>query len=62
MWKYGASIGVSGTPTHFINGVKLDGFPQSVDEWTEIFDSLLPAQTKKVELIEKSNDELILLN
>jgi len=29
IWKYGAAKGVSGTPTAFINGVKLDAFPDS---------------------------------
>ena len=27
IWKYGAARGVSGTPTAFINGVKLDSQP-----------------------------------
>ena len=29
IWKYGSAKGVSGTPTAFINGVKLDSFPAS---------------------------------
>ena len=33
MWKYSASSGVSGTPTAFVNGVMLDEFPASADEW-----------------------------
>ena len=33
IWKYGAAKGVSGTPVAFINGVKLDVFPTSKDDW-----------------------------
>ena len=33
IWKYGSAKGVSGTPTAFVNGVKLDSFPATVDEW-----------------------------
>lgn len=30
MWKYATSKGVSGTPTAFVNGVKLDNEPSTV--------------------------------
>ena len=30
MWKYGASIGVSGTPLAFVNGVKLDSVSDTI--------------------------------
>ena len=33
MWKYAASKGVSGTPTAYINGVRLDNMPSSVKQW-----------------------------
>ena len=33
IWKYGAAKGVSGTPVAFINGVMLDSFPASAEEW-----------------------------
>jgi len=35
IWKYGAAKGVSGTPTAFINGVKLDQFPDSTEAWLD---------------------------
>ena len=35
IWKYGAAKGVSGTPTAFINGVKLDAFPDSTEAWLD---------------------------
>ena len=41
MWKYGASIGVSGTPTTFINGVKIDAEPASVEEFDALFKSIM---------------------
>ena len=36
-WKYGASIGVAGTPVTFINGVKLDNTPSSLADWEALF-------------------------
>ena len=36
MWKYGCSKNVSGTPAAFVNGVKLDVVPTSVEDWTEL--------------------------
>ena len=33
MWKYAMAQGVSGTPTAFINGVRLDNMPTTVDKW-----------------------------
>ena len=41
MWKYGASNGVSGTPTIFINGVKLDAEPAPVEEYDALFKSIM---------------------
>ena len=35
IWKYGAAKGVSGTPIAFINGVKLDSFPASKEDWID---------------------------
>ena len=32
-WKYGASVGVSGTPSAIIDGVKLDEYPATGDAW-----------------------------
>ena len=43
MWKYAASKTVSGTPTAFVNGVKVDSTPGSVKAWlkllNEVYDS-----------------------
>ena len=39
-WKYGASIGLSGTPSAFINGVMLDEYPKSIDDWKSLFENL----------------------
>ena len=36
-WKYGASVGVAGTPVGFVNGVQLDNFPTSLEAWDTIF-------------------------
>ena len=44
LWKYGAARGVSGTPVAFVNGVKLDEFPTSVDSWIDLLQSLVDAQ------------------
>ena len=44
-WKYGASVGVSGTPMAFIDGVKLDEYPSSAAEWETLFKQLFPTTT-----------------
>ena len=44
IWKYGAARGVSGTPTAFINGVKLDSFPDSTQAWIDTLQAVLDAQ------------------
>ena len=44
IWKYGAAKGVSGTPTAFINGVKLDSFPASADDWISTLASIRASQ------------------
>ena len=40
IWKYGAAKGVSGTPTAFINGVKLDSFPDSTQAWIDTLEAV----------------------
>ena len=42
-FKYGASIGISATPQAYVNGVMLDQYPTSVDEWKDVFNSLFPS-------------------
>ena len=44
IWKYGSAKGVSGTPTAFINGVKLDSFPSTVEEWMDILGGVYQSQ------------------
>jgi len=41
-WKYGASVGVSGAPVGFVNGVKLDEWPASKSEWISLIGTLIP--------------------
>ena len=47
MWKYSASNGISATPQAFVNGVLLDEYPTSGDEWKELFESLYPSSDHK---------------
>ena len=42
MWKYGTGMSVSGTPTHFINGVQLTDVPDTEEEWKALLKSLYP--------------------
>jgi len=44
MWKNNASKGMAGTPSAFVNGVKLDSVPMSVAEWISLFDDVLAKQ------------------
>ena len=43
MWKYGTSIGVSGAPVAFVNGVKLDNYPTEEIDWKSLIQQLVPA-------------------
>ena len=43
-WKYGAAMGVSGTPAVAVNGVKLDSFPANATEWQSFFKQLYPEE------------------
>ena len=49
MWKYATAVTTSGTPTAFINGVKLDSNPSTVDGWMEILNSLYESQWPQVQ-------------
>ena len=44
MWKYAASNAVSGTPTAFVNGNKLEKIPSDVDGWLEVLNSVHNSQ------------------
>ena len=42
-WKYSAALGMSGTPQAQLNGVTLDNYPASADEWKDLFKEIYPA-------------------
>ena len=42
-YQLGTSNQVSGTPTAFVNGIKLDTFPATTQTWLEILDTLVQA-------------------
>ena len=44
MWKYASAKGVSGTPTAFVNGAKLDDTPMTLDSWTKLIDQVKASQ------------------
>ena len=44
MWKYTCAKTVSGTPTVFINGVKLDSAPQTVSKWLSVLQDVYDSQ------------------
>ena len=44
LWKHATSSGVSGTPSAFVNGVKLDSFPWSTQEWIDLLNDVLASQ------------------
>ena len=47
-WKYGTSVGMSGTPQAFVNGVMLEEYPTSTDEWMAIFNELYPSSEENL--------------
>ena len=44
LWKYATAKGVNGTPTAYVNGVKLDSVPMTVDGWLDILNSVYDSQ------------------
>ena len=44
MWKYATGKGVNATPFAFINGVKLDSVPTTVNDWIELLTSIQQSQ------------------
>jgi len=44
MWKYAMAQGINGTPTAFMNGVKLDNMPTTVDKWMKYLNSVYNSQ------------------
>ena len=55
IWDYGKAKHVARVPSAFINGVKLDSFPGSADEWLNIFKAVYDSQWRPQE----SHDSLI---
>ena len=43
-WKFGTSSGVAGTPAAFVNGVRLDSVPTSVDDWMALLNDVYGSQ------------------
>ena len=44
LWKYATAKGVNGTPTAFVNGVKLDSVPMTVDGWLDVLNDVYNSQ------------------
>ena len=44
IWKYATGKGVNATPFAFLNGVKLDSVPTTVNDWVELLDSVYKSQ------------------
>jgi len=63
MWKSACARTVSGTPTVFINGVKLDKTPATVDKWItqlqSVYDSQYHAPTKHQTFAQKMMAEIL---
>ena len=53
LWKYATGKGVNGTPTAFVNGVKLDTVPMTVDGWIDVLNSVHNSQYGVVGSVEK---------
>ena len=44
LWKYGTAKGVNGTPMAFVNGIKLDEVPMTVDGWMDVLNGVYQSQ------------------
>ena len=53
LWKYGTAKGVNGTPTAYVNGVKLDSCPMTVDDWLDVLNSVYNSQYGVASKVEK---------
>ena len=53
LWKYATAKGVNGTPSAFVNGVKLDTVPMTVDDWLTVLNSVYNSQYGIVSAVEK---------
>ena len=50
-WKYGASIGISGAPQVYFNGVMLESYPTSADDWETFIKALYPTPSSQNDTI-----------
>ena len=41
-FKYSSSVGISGTPSALVNGVKVDSFPSDIDELKDFLKDIYP--------------------
>jgi len=44
MWKFASNKGVSGTPTAYLNGVRLENMPGTVDDWLQLLQQTYDSQ------------------
>ena len=50
MWKYAAAKQVTGTPVAFVNGIMINSFPETADEWLQLVTDVHNSQYPKQEL------------
>ena len=53
LWKYATARGVNGTPMAFVNGVKLDSVPMTVDGWMDLLNSVYNSKYGVASQVEK---------
>jgi hypothetical protein len=46
MYKYNSGKHNSGTPFAYVNGVLLENFPESIDEWFDMLNTVYQSQYK----------------
>ena len=44
IWKYAASRGVFGTPTAFVNGVRVQNIPWTAQDWFQLLQDVIKSQ------------------
>lgn len=52
LWKYATGKGVNTTPTVFVNGVKLDSVPLTVEDWMTLLNQVYDSQYGVVSAVE----------
>lgn len=58
MWKYTSARTVSGTPSAFVNGVKLQNIPKTADQWLQLVTDVYNSQTKLKMSMEEQQEML----